>query len=485
LREPSLTYPLQGSAEQTPGITAWPMRLACPALPVEEYALLVRTSFTSSSIVVGDSGNLPRSASLPFEVFAEMDRTAGEGAIIASPDELARNGLQDVFGPDPTKCVKAIPIADPGATDATLLVKTTSAGLVETVKAIHTNHAAQLSAYVAAARAVAVQYEWQVLSRIWRCSCPCVVAEPGRTIVAVNSLLCDILGRSADEVIGTRLEDLLDFERQPEGDIPFEPQSLEITTSTLIRPLFLFFVSNVGFARFSTVCGDRLVCLLQDISTDRRAANSNILLIQKLSGVAASEGPPQVAVRKLINLLALTLRCDLVCVLRRKARNQMIVTPHSNRRLDTLMANVIEAADEPVLEPFFTGGNPVFCDNVEAACPESSFFRRIAPADRFAVVPIGDDPGCDHAMLAVWSKPECSFGPEGMHLLKTVANLVGGVLAKIRMANENQHEKEALRRYTRLTAGRETKMASLKRENAELRDLVTRLGADDRGTRTP
>ncbi|MFZ1947369.1 MAG: GAF domain-containing protein [bacterium] len=458
---------------------------ARPALPVEEYALLLRTSFSSSSIVVWDSGNLPRSASVPFEAFAEIDRAAGEGAIAASREQLARNGLEGIFSPDATRCVKAIPIAEPGGVGATLLVKTSPGGLLETVKAIHRNHAAELSACVAEARAVSVQYEWQVLSRVWRCSCPCLVAEPGRAIVAVNSLLCDILGRSADEVVGTRLDDLLDFERRPEGDIPLEPQSVEITTSILIRPLFLFFVSNVGFARLSTVCGDRLVCLLQDIYTDRRAANSNILLIQKLSSVAASEDPPQIAVRRLINLLALTLRCDLVCVLRRKARGQMIVTPHSNKRLDTLVANVIEAADEPVLEPLFARGNPVFCDSVEAACPESSFFRQIAPAGRFAVVPIGDDPGCDHAVLAAWSRPECSFGPEGMHLLKTIANLVGGVLAKIRMANENEQEREALRRYTRLTAGRETKMASLKRENAQLKDLVMRLGATDREAGRP
>jgi hypothetical protein len=484
LRESSITYPLPAPADQAPGTAAWPLKSRRLALPVAEYALLVRTSFSPSSIVVGDSGNLLRSQSLPFEAFAEIDPVAGEGTIVASRDEMARYGLDGIFSPDPTKCVKAIPIADPGATSASLLVKTTPGQMLETVKAIHRNHAAELSAYVAEARSVSMQYEWQVLSRIWRCQYPCLVAEPDGAIVAANSLLCDILGRSTDEVIGTRVDGLLDFERQPEADIPADPQSLEITTSILIKPLFLFFVSTVGFARLTTVCGDRLVYVLQDIYTDRRAANSNILLIQKLSSVTASEDPPQIAVRRLVNLLALTLRCDLVCVLRRKGVTEMIVTPHSNKRLDTLSANVIEAANEPVLEPFIARGNPVFCDDIETACAEPSFFRQIAPAGKFALVPVGNEARCDHAMLAVWSRPECSFGPEGMHLLKTVANLVGSALAKIKMANQYEQEREALRRYTRLTAGRETRMASLKRENAQLKDLLMRLGSAEKGSDT-
>jgi hypothetical protein len=179
----------------------------------------------------------------------------------------------------------------------------------------------------------------------------------------------------------------------------------------------------------------------------------------------------------MLNLLALTLNCDLVCVLRRKPNNEMIITPYCNRRPDTLQANVIEAMKEPVLEPFLAGGTPVFCESIETACPESSVFRQIAPIRRFAMIPVGDAAPIEYAVLAAWSGTDSAVGPEVVPLLRIIANLIGTVLANIRLATESEQEKETLRRYARLTSGREVRMAALKRENAQMRDLLTKLGA--------
>jgi GAF domain-containing protein len=142
---------------------------------------------------------------------------------------------------------------------------------------------------------------------------------------------------------------------------------------------------------------------------------------------------------------------------------------------------VIDQSCEPVLEPFFARNNAVYCDAVERSCPEGSFFRQVSTVSRFAVVPVGDGGRSDYAVLATWSNPEATFASETIPLLKITANLLGAVLARVRLFAENQQEKENLRRYTALTAGRETRMAELKRENAQLADLVKRLGSPAEG----
>jgi len=303
------------------------------------------------------------------------------------------------------------------------------------------------------------------------------VTDYQRRIVCANNVLCDMLGRTADEIVGTSLDDLIHFEREITAAIPSNPESIEVTTPIFMKPLFLFFISSVSVTKISTACGERTIYVFQDVYTDRRAGNSNILLIQKMSSMVLSGGAPQTVVRRLINLLTLTLSCGLVTVLRRKENNEMLVTPYSNRKPETFPANVLEAAREPILESFFSAGSPVFCDNVEKMCAEGSFFRRVSEIERFALLPIGDGTAFEHAVLVAWTRKDTGLGPEAMPLLRIIANLIGCVLTNIRLTTDNEQEKETLRRYTRLTAGRETRMADLKRENAQLRDLLVELGA--------
>jgi hypothetical protein len=80
-------------------------------------------------------------------------------------------------------------------------------------------------------------------------------------------------------------------------------------------------------------------------------------------------------------------------------------------------------------------------------------------------------------VLAAWSERQESVGSEVIPLLRIIANLVGCALTAIRLETEGQQERETLRRYTKLTAGREMRMASLKRENTQLKELVTTLSS--------
>ena len=444
-------------------------------IAAREYAILAKLRVSPSAIVLADSGNLPKSGYLPFEVFPRIDLASSSEIINATPKELARAGLSEIFRPAPAECVTAIPLSDSTGSTAHLLVKGAPDEVRAAAREICSEAIGNLGACMSQARFVPIEYEWQILSQTARYLSPCLVIDPDHRLVAVNNLLCDMVGRTADQLAGIPAGELIHFERETSSEIPYDPECIEVTTSVLIRPLQLFFTSNVSLTRIPTLCGDRIVQVLQDIYTDRRAGNSNILLVQKLSSLALTEGSPQTVIVRLLNLIALTLRADLVCVLRRKANDEMIVTPYCNRNLDSLHANVVEIMKEPVLAPFFAAGTPIFCDSVEASCPEPSFFREVSSIARFALIPVGDGVDSGYAVLAAWSKADSSVGAEAVPVLRIIANLVGTLLVKIGLITENLQEKENLRRYARLTAGRETRMASMKRDNAHLRELVTKL----------
>jgi transcriptional regulator with GAF, ATPase, and Fis domain len=189
---------------------------------------------------------------------------------------------------------------------------------------------------------------------------------------------------------------------------------------------------------------------------------------------------PNTLIRRIINVLAATLNCDLVCVLRRKDDHEMLVTPHANRSLESLRANLVSRDREQVLEPFFSQGSPVFCASVSDSCPQDGFFGQVQRISQFAFVPAGQGVAPEYALLMAWSDPNDSIGPRTMPLLRVAANLLGSVLLRLRLVSEMEQEKDILRRYTRLTAGREVRMADLKRENAGLRELVMKLGNKDK-----
>jgi PAS domain-containing protein len=466
---------LSGAATTGVATAGTPAANADLNLPAREYAVVLRLRTSPSVVVVSDSGNLPASADLPLEVFAEPEFLATGGTLTASQDNLARAGLDRLFGSDPTHCVASVPLSGPTGAWGTLLVKASSGEMPEIVKRTQRTCGPALDAFASRAANVATQYEWEILSQVGRCNHPCVVVDPDTRVVAANALMCEILGKTAEEMIGTPMDEFIQLEIEAASEGPPGPEPVEFATSVLLKPLFLFFTSSVTVSRLDTVCGRRTMLVFHDLYADRRTGNSNILLIQKLSTTALADGPPQNVVRKMLNMMVMTLSCDLMCVLRRKQDRQMIVTPHSSRRIDMLRANVLDGSREPLLDPFFVRDTAVYCDDVEGSCPEGSFFRQISAVSRFALVPVGDSVRSEYAVLATWSNPDATFASETIPLLKIMANLLGTVLIKIRMVTENQQEKENLRRYTKLTAGRETRMAALKRENAQLNDLVRRL----------
>jgi PAS domain-containing protein len=446
-------------------------------LPIQEYALMVPTELTKSGIVIDGSPGLLCNGRLPLQVFPPRDFLAGKSTVGAGKDELIRTGLAAIFRPDPEAAIQGIPLAIEASTEAFLLCKVKPRHSIDHIRTICNRQAEDIRRLVAAGRNIVSRYEWEIMKTVFLAGAPCLALDSGHRIVCANPMLCELTERNQEHLIGFGVDDVIHMEKEVTGDIAAYPDHTELTSPLFMRTLSAFFVSDLHLSRFETACGDRLLVIFRDLLTDRRTGNSNIHLIRKISAMIMSEDPPQKVLRRLSNILTSALDCDLVCILRRKQNDEMIVTPYVNRSLHMLRANIIERVREPELEPFFDKGQAVFCDNIEEECPAESFFRRVLRISRVAFLPAGVGPRPDYALLMAWTRRTTEFGPRVLPMLRIIANLMASVLVSSKRFVEMEMEKDSLRRHVKLTAGREARMAELKNENARLREMIRRLSA--------
>ncbi len=442
---------------------------------VDEYALLVPLEITRSSLVVSDSGNLVNSDRLPYEVFPARSAFRTDGVLEASAEMMEAVGLAGIFSPAAGATIGSFALEAPGAKPGNLLFKLRPGQSIEDVLAFCVDRKEEITELLNSQRNLAASYEWEILKNILNSTEPCLVADQQGYIVAANAMFCNLVGACFDDLIGYRLQQFIHLQEDIESDIPNFPAHEEMLTPLYVKTQSLFFMSDIGFSRLRTVCGDRFIYVFRDLLTDQRTGNSNIQLAQKLSSMIMDPDSPQVILRKLINVLTLTLDADLVCILKRNEKDELVMTPYSNRRLETIRVDFIEPEREPVLEPYFKNGSPVFCEDVEKECSENSFFRRVLPVSRFAFVPAGHGTVSEHTLLVAWLGSGAAIGARSLSLFRIVANLIGSVLAHAKLLSEIEQEKETLRRYAKLTAGREVRMAGLKRENAQLKEMIRKL----------
>jgi hypothetical protein len=450
-------------------------RPAPPRLPIEEYAVAIPTEVARSMVVVSGSSDLACSNRIPLQIFPPAALPDGEITVTSTKDDLRRVGLEDLFRPDPEGRVVCIPLPYDGLTDTFLLCKLRPDHSLDHVRTICNRQAEDIRTLVDRNRPLVWEYEWQILRSIFLPTAPCLAVEPGQRVVSANPMLCELTERTHDQIVGTNVDDVIHMEKEVTGDIPRYPDYTEFTSPLFMRTLSAFFVSDLQMSLLDTICGERLIVVFRDLLTDQRTGNSNIHLIRKISAMVMSEDPPQKVLRRLSNVLTSALDCDLVCILRRKQNDELIVTPYVNRSLHTLRANIVERVKEPQLEPFFMDGSGVFCDRVEEECPQDSFFRRVLRISRFAFLPAGCGPQPEYALLMAWTRPHADFGPRVLPLLRIIANLMASVLVSAKRFFEMEQEKEALRRHARLTAGREVRMAELKKENVRLKEMIRKL----------
>jgi hypothetical protein len=451
-------------------------RIEAPRLPIEEYAVTIPTELARSVVVVSGSPALACGEDIPLQVFPPPGLLAAEYAVSSSREGLVKAGLENLFRSDAEAAIQCIPLTHDDATETFLLCKLQPGHSLDHVKTICHRQADDIRDLARAGRAAVARYEWELVKTVLLASAPCLAIDQSQKIVCANPMLCQLTERSQDQIAGLCVDDVIHMEREVNRDIAVYPDYTEATSPLFMRTLSAFFVSDLQLSLFDTVCGERLLVVFRDLLTDQRTGNSNIHLVRKISAMIMSEDPPQKVLRQLSNVLTSALDCDLVCILRRKQNDEMIVTPYVNRSLHMLRANIIERVKEPQLEPFFKKGTAVFCDCVEEECLQESFFRRVLRTSRFAFLPAGIGPRPEYALLMAWTRRSADFGPKVLPLLRIIANLMASVLVSSKRFVEMELEKDSLRKHARLTAGREVRMAELKKENARLREIILKLG---------
>ncbi|MGD9401458.1 MAG: hypothetical protein PVF95_04200 [bacterium] len=215
-------------------------------------------------------------------------------------------------------------------------------------------------------------------------------------------------------------------------------------------------------------------CIHSDDLFDEVAGRPYVGLLHRLSGLGLSQGPPDETVKRMLGALARGLRANLACIVRQND-GDLVLTRHSTRSAHSLGGDTLSAAEDPVLRAFIENGCPAVCEAVRESCGETGFFRRGLSISAFALFPV-NDPECERrGLLITWKEAAPNLGSEHLVALGSMANLVGAVLKMSRLTDDLEFERDSRRRYTRLIAGREVRMAELKSENAKLKELVMEL----------
>ncbi len=449
-------------------------------LPVDDLVILMPVDISPTTVAVHSEGTLLEVKDLPHEVFTAGDFLSSERTVHATSEELARLKLSGIFSPDPEAEIVSIPLSPDDPVKGFLLCKLTRENSLDNVRTMCRRRTDSLRMLLRRSRPLVEAHERDLLRVEHDLQHPAVITERRHWIAGANGAFCELAGRSRSDLTGQSLFDVLRLESSLPEELPRYPEHATLTSPLYVKTQALFFVSELRLSRLETSCGPHTLWVFQDLLTHQRTGNSNIQLIQKLSGMVMDKEHPNTLIRRIINVLAATLNCDLVCVLRRKDDHEMLITPHANRSLESLRANLVSRESEQVLEPFFSHGSPVFCANVSESCPQDGFFGQVQRISQFAFVPAGHGSVPEYALMMAWSDPNDSIGPRTMPLLRIAANLLGSVLLRSKLVSEMDQEKDILRRYTRLTAGREVRMADLKRENAGLRELLMKLGNTDK-----
>lgn len=209
---------------------------------------------------------------------------------------------------------------------------------------------------------------------------------------------------------------------------------------------------------------------------DEVATGPYVGLVHRLSQYALSGDPAAAVAGMMLHSLARALSCNLACVVR-QSENELVITRHSTRNPISLGADMLWLEDDPILKPFFENGCPVVCESVRQACGDKSFFRSGLSISAFTLLPIKDTESDRCGLLLTWRAEAPSLRPEQLVTLGSIANVVGAVLKRGHLEEDLEHERNSRRRYTKLVAGREVRMAELKSENAKLKDLVIELSS--------
>jgi hypothetical protein len=454
-----------------------------PEFLFEEFALLLPRDEGPTAALAVKRAASGRSSQIVCEVFADTGYLREMERIPATADRLKDARLDDLFVPDDEKAVYPFWLDHDCGLSGLLLVKSELDRDPAELRNAGEEHDLALRYLMLIARDAVRGHETIMMKLMLEHKCPCIAVDHRKRVVFFNRSFSEIMGMKGADLLGADLESILKFggDRETASSRTTENDGDAPSMPVFVVPLSILINAEVKQINVRTPCGTRTIYAFENLRPDEPITETETCLIHRLTQIALSNEQPVRVVNVMLSSLASALSSNLVCLVRQSGDDELIVTPYSTRRLYSLGSRVLSLENDPVLKPYFEDGTPVICADIQSACHDGSFFKRALAIDGFALIPIDLGGGPRTGVLITWQKAMPESSPLKVMLLSSTANIIGSVLMRAEVLNELEHERDSLRRYTKLVAGREVRMAELKSENAQLKNLIMELSDGSRG----
>ncbi len=441
----------------------------------DEFALLLPRDDGPTAALVARRGASGGRSQRVCEAFVDVNYLRETENIPATAENLTRTLLCELFEADENKAIYPLWLKDDCGPSGLLLIKAGLGRRNDEFRHTCEQNELALKYLLLGVRDAVRGYETLIMRYMLEHQCPCVVVDERRRVVFANRQLLDVAGLTGAEVLGADLESILKFDTSNDTAETAGPEPRKVITPVFMVPLSILITASMEVCTMNTPCGARTLLAFENLGSKEDIDESDAGLIQRFSELALSDEPPAGLIRSMLTSLASSLSCNLACVVKQSSKTELIVTPHSSRRVYSLGVRLLSLTADPELQPFFKTGRPVICDNVHGACREESFFKRALSISAFALLPLKDVESAHCGLLLTWRSSMSHSSPEKMTTLMSIANILGSVFKRVRVLADLDHERDSRRRYTRLMTGREVRMAELKSENAKLKELLMEL----------
>lgn len=443
------------------------------ALPFEQYAILIPLELISSTAVLRPSetkGSIEiTECFIPPEILRSGSVASAEASIAS---EVLHRYLKSYFSLSSGEALWLIPL------------NLTSSGAILACKASDEANPRDLMEIVQDANEVPgafldffleiLSYERLIIRTMITNRLPCFLTNQSEQVIIANIAFKDLVGIPAIEPM-TELKHILDLGMHNHVLENVHEEQWMGVISVYCRNTNRVFESRVSISPLRTPMGNRFLWTLNDIPFSQIETGSNTKLLEQLTAVAATAEEPEIALRRIINMIVISFQADIVALFKECEPNKLVMTPYSNRNPQSLGLTVLEFQNQPGIDSYFPAGRPLFYQGHPSVTDPNVVKCKLA-AQQYALIPVVGGKN-NYALLVVWQNRLPGIDSKVLTTFKVIGNIMGSTLAMLAIKTEAEKEKERIQRYARLTAGREIQMARLKKQIGELQSLLKKITA--------
>ncbi|MGQ9602873.1 MAG: hypothetical protein ACUVUU_01520 [bacterium] len=320
-----------------------------------------------------------------------------------------------------------------------------------------------------------LSYERLIIRTVITNRLPCFLTNQSEQVIIANPAFKDLVDIPAIEPM-TKLKHIISLGEQNHVLENVHEEQWMGVISVYCRNTNRVFESRVSISPLHTPIGKRFLWVFSDIPFSQVEAGSNTKLLERLTATAATAEEPEIALRRIINMIVTSFQADIVALFKECEPNTLVITPYSNRNPQSLGLTVLEFHNQSGIESYFPARRPLFYQ-ADPSVTDPNIVKCKLDAQQYALIPVVSGKN-NYALLVVWQSRIPGIDSRVLTTFKVISNIMGSTLAMLAIKTEAEKEKEKIQRYAKLTAGREIQMARLKKQIGELQSLLKKITAD-------